>query len=86
MRKNWKTKNFDPESNPLLEESSTDEEEYGSEYEEEVEDISPSKQGIDEDEEYENPDSMSFMQREAIKANKENRQSKSAHPKMRGKN
>jgi hypothetical protein len=44
------------------------------------------QEGIDEDEEYDDPDTMSIMQREAIKANKENRQSKSAHPKMRGKN
>jgi hypothetical protein len=31
VRKNWKTKNFNPDSNPLLEESSTDEEDYGEE-------------------------------------------------------
>jgi len=32
VRTNWKTKNFNPEENPLLEESST--EEYGEEEEE----------------------------------------------------
>lgn len=31
VRKNWKTKNFNYENNPLLEESSTDTEEYGEE-------------------------------------------------------
>ena len=36
MRTNWKTKNFDPESNPLLE-SSSEEEEYGDEYYDEIE-------------------------------------------------
>lgn len=37
VRKNWKTKNFNPNDNPLLEESSTDEEEYGEEeYEDDV--------------------------------------------------
>jgi hypothetical protein len=38
VRKNWKTKNFDHTNNPLLEESSTDTEDYGEEYEDEVED------------------------------------------------
>ena len=37
VRKNWKTKNFNHNENPLLEESSTDSEEYGEEYEDEVE-------------------------------------------------
>lgn len=41
MRKNWKTKNFNPDHNPLLEESSTDEEYYEEEEEDEV-DESPS--------------------------------------------
>ena len=36
VRTNWKTKNFDPESNPLLE-SSSEEEEYGDEYYDEIE-------------------------------------------------
>ena len=37
VRKNWKTKNFNPENNPLLDESSTEEEDYGDEYYEEEE-------------------------------------------------
>lgn len=32
VRSNWKTKNYNPENNPLLEESSSDEEEYGNEH------------------------------------------------------
>lgn len=31
VRKNWKSKNFNPDDNPLLEESSTDTEDYGNE-------------------------------------------------------
>lgn len=37
VRKNWKTKNFDPDENPLEDLDSTDEEDYGNE-EEEAED------------------------------------------------
>lgn len=39
VRSNWKTKNFNPADNPLLETSSTEEEEeYDEEYYDEVED------------------------------------------------
>ena len=38
VRTNWKTKNFNPDSNPLEEESS-EEEYYDEEYDDEVEDI-----------------------------------------------
>jgi hypothetical protein len=31
VRRNWKSKHWDPQNNPLLEESSTDEEDYGQE-------------------------------------------------------
>jgi len=31
VRSNWKTKNFNPDDNPLLDLSSTDEEDYGDE-------------------------------------------------------
>lgn len=37
MRSNWKTKNWNPDENPLLESSSSEEEEYGDEYYDEVE-------------------------------------------------
>jgi hypothetical protein len=31
VRRNWKTKNYNPEDNPLIDLSSTDEEDYGNE-------------------------------------------------------
>lgn len=38
VRKNWKSKNFNPDNNPLIEDSSSDDEEYGEEYDEIEED------------------------------------------------
>lgn len=98
VRKNWKTKNFNPNSNPLLEESSTDSEDYGLEYEDEVEeDQQPDTQQSmkdlqvddyqDEDDEqhYKKIDDAKNLKQENQTNANNQRPAKSAHPRMRGK-
>lgn len=96
VRSNWRTKNFNPENNPLSEESSTDSEEYGEEMLEDVDEIAQpldnnktkgySEEKEDDLEDEEEEEDVTEIRREVENQNSNNRQAKSAHPRARGRN